>query len=454
MWPTKLLLIAYDKLNHRNILGEYYKLQNTISFDLHSIKQYQENKLKAILEYAAKYILFYRNILKKYNVNSKEFSPFSILNELPILTKDDIRNNFDNLISDQYRNTKNICFDFTGGSTGQPLKFAYDRNYKDIRWAMIYNNLIWAGYNLGDSHGFIYGSNYDAKKQYSLRQKIQSWCMNSFQVNAFFLNDHELEKFSLKCLGKKPKFIIGYATALIAFARFVKSKNLPIEFSFIESTSEYLSSEMKEEVEDIFKCKVYDRYGCREVGNIAHECEYCDGLHINWQIIYVEIINKGAYPWLGQEFGDIVITSLENKGMPLIRYIVGDIGKIENDLCKCKMQSARLYLAGTRSGDLLYSIDGGQVSPPALTLAYKDLSGIKNIQFVQSNKNSLDVNIVKTGEYYGSVQVELFKRLQKIFGYEMRIKINFVDKIEKELSGKYRLTKCLFREVAKIEKLV
>lgn len=444
MWPSKFLLFAYDKLNHRNILGEYNKLKETSNFDLHSIKQYQENKLKAILEYAAKCIPFYRNILNKYNVNSKEFSPFSILNKLPILTKDDIRNNFDNLISDQYRNAKGICFDFTGGSSGQPLKFAYDETYKDIRWAIIYNNLIWAGYNLGDCHGFVYGSNYDAKKQYSHRQKLQDWLINAFQVNAFFLNDNELGNFSVKCLKKKPKFIIGYASALVAFARFVKSKNLPIKFNFVESTSEYLSSEMREEIENIFKCKVYDRYGCREVGNVAHECKYHEGLHINWQIVYIEIVNQGKYPFFGANYGDIVITSLENKGMPIIRYFIGDIGKIDDKGCKCNMKSARLYLAGARSGDLLYSIDGGTVSPPALTLIYKDLSGIKNIQFVQSNKNSLDINVVKTNEYYESIHAKLFERLQKIFGCKMEIKINFVDKIEKELSGKYRLTKRLF----------
>ncbi len=444
MWPTKLLLVAYDKLNHRNILGEYNKLKETSNFDLHSIKQYQENKLKSILEYAIENVPFYRNILKKYNFNSKEFSPFIILNELPILTKDDIRNNFDNLISDKYRNAKSICFDFTGGSTGQPLKFAYDENYKDIRWAIIYNNLTSIGYNLGDCHGFIYGSNYDAKKQYSLRQKIQYLCMNAFQINAFFLNDNELGNFSVKCLKKKPKFIIGYASALVSFARFVKSNNLHIKFNFIESTSEYLSSEMREEIENIFKCKVYDRYGCREVGNVAHECEYHEGLHINWQIVYIEIVNQGKYPFFGTNYGDIVITSLENKGMPIIRYFIGDIGKLDDKGCKCNMKSARLYLAGARSGDLLYSIDGGTVSPPALTLIYKDLSGIKNIQFVQSNKNSLDINVVKTNEYYESIHAKLFERLQKIFGCKMKIKINFVDKIEKELSGKYRLTKCLF----------
>lgn len=444
MWPTEKYLNLYNRIANRNILKEFSKLRETSTYDLCSIKQYQEDKLRAILEYASKHVPFYHCIQAKNDTGLTESSPFNILNEFPILTKNDIRNNFDNLISDQYRSTNNICFDYTGGSSGQPLKFAYDKNYKDIRWDMIYHNLTWIGYNLGDSHGLVYGSNFDARKQYSLRHKIQSWCMNSFQVNAFFLNNHELEKFSLKCLKKKPKFIIGYATALIAFARFVKSKNLPLQFRFVESTSEYLSPEMREEIEDVFKCKVYDRYGCREVGNIAHECEYRDGLHINWQIIYVEIINKGAYPWLGQEFGDIVITSLENRGMPLVRYSVGDIGRIKNDLCKCKMQSERLYLAGTRSGDLLYSIDGGLISPPALTLAYKDLSGIKNIQFTQNTKDNLNVNIVKTHEYCESVHIKLIKRLQKIFGSEMKIKINFLDKIEKELSGKYRLTKRLF----------
>lgn len=444
MCLTKKLLYIYDKVFRRKLLHEYRNLMKSSCVNRATINKYQQEQLYSILDYASKNVPFYKRTLLELNLDLKRFSGIEILNKLPILTKHLIRQNLDDLLSTEYKDTKELCYDYTGGSTGQPLKFAYDNAYKDFRWAVIYNNLTWAGYKLGDCHGFAYGGNYDAKKQYSFRQKLQDWVMHSFQVNAFFLNEVELNAFVHKCIKKKPRFLIGYASALFEFSRYVEAHRLSIKFDFIESTSEYMSHEMKETIERIFKCKVYDRYGCREIGNIGHECHFHDGFHINWQAVYVEIINKGSYPWLGAEYGDIVVTSLKNKGMALFRYSIGDIGKIDESECKCGIASSRLYLAGTRSGDLLYSSDGSLISPTALTIIYRDLNGIDKIQFIQESMSKLNVNIVKNYGFTEEVSIILQDRTKKVFGSDTTINLNFVNKIEKEQSGKFRLSKRLF----------
>ena len=340
MWPTLQALFLYDKINGRNLLEEFMKLVKTPQAELGLIAEYQRNNLKSILEYAVRNVPFYRNMFKEcQSDNNTTIAPSEIIKSLPILTKDILRSNFNDFLSDEYRDTKNIVFCYTGGSTGQPSKIAVDRDYMDFRWAVVYYNLTWVGYKLGDCHGFIYGSNLDAKEQCSFRQKSQQWMMNSFHVNAFYINNEDFRRFADKCLVKKPKFLIGYASALVEFAKYVKGNKFPIRLDFIESTAEYLSDEMRQKIEEAFGCKVYDRYGCREIGNIAHECRISNGLHIDWQSVYVEIINKGKYPQIGPEFGDIVVTSLRNKGMPLIRYFVSDVGKIDHSLCDCGMAS-------------------------------------------------------------------------------------------------------------------
>lgn len=444
MWPTAKMLLLYDKINKRELLGEYKKLLKNSPPDWNAIHEYQRNCAQSILEYATRNVPFYRNVLKEKHISPTDISPWEIINSLPIATKDLFRSNFDDFISDEYQNTKKIHFYYTGGSTGQPSRIAVDEHYMNFRWAMIYYNLTWIGYKLGDCHGFIYGSNLDAKEQCSLRQRGQHWLMNSFQVNAFYFNNNNLKSFANRCLRKKPKFIIGFASALIEFAKYVENNNLSIQFDFVESTAEFLSGEAQQKIEEVFHCKVYNRYGCREVGNIAHECIFRNGLHINWQSVYVEIINKGKYPWLGQEYGDIVITSLKNKGMPLIRYFVGDIGKIENAACPCGMTSPRLYLGGFRSIDILYTTDGGMVSAAPLSLTTRDLYSIMKIQYVQKSLKYLEVNVVTDHADDNTIRTTLEGRLKNIFGNEMEIHFNFVDDIARELSGKYRLTKRLF----------
>lgn len=445
MWPTTQFLFLYDKVNRRNLLTEYRKLLKHPQDDLNLINEYQQNYLKNIFEYAARHVPFYQRLCKEIQLDSNETSPSEAsINKLPIMTKELLRSNFDDFLSDEYKDTKDLHNYYTGGSTGQPSKIAVDKNYMDFRWAMVYYNLTWVGYKLGDCHGFIYGSNLDAKDQCSFRQKCQQWMMNAFHVNAFYINTEDFQRFAEKCLLKRPKFLIGYASVVLEFAKYVEVNKLPIRLDFIESTAEYLSGEVRQKIEEVFACKVYDRYGCREVGNIAHECKVRDGLHIDWQSIYVEIINKGKYPWLGPEYGDIVITCLRNKGMPIIRYFVGDIGKIEDSACKCGMASPRLYLGGARSIDILYTVDGHMVSASPLSLTTRNLYSIKKIQYVQKSPKYLEVNIVTDKSDDNSISINMGDRLKRIFGDGMEIRFNFVDEIKREPSGKYRLTKRMF----------
>ena len=444
MWPTAKMLLLYDKINRRDLLGEYKKLLKNSPPGWNAIQEYQGNCAQSTLEYATRNVPFYRNVLKEKHISLTDISPWEVISSLPIATKDLFRSNFDDFLSDEYRNTKKIFFYYTGGSTGQPSRIAVDDHYLNFRWAMVYYNLTWIGYKLGDCHGFIYGSSLDAKEQCSLRQRGQHWLMNSFHVNAFYFDNKSLKSFTNKCIRKKPKFIIGYASALMEFAKYVENNNIPVQFDFIESTAEFISDEWRQKIEEVFHCKVYDRYGCREVGNIAHECAFRNGLHINWQSVYVEIINKGKYPWLSEEYGDIVITSLKNKGMPLIRYFVGDIGKIDDAACQCGMASPRLYLGGSRSIDILYTTDGAMVSASPLSLTTRDLYSIMKIQYVQKGLKYLEVNVVTDHVNDNNIRTTLESRLKNIFGNEMEIHFNFVDDIARELSGKYRLTKRLF----------
>lgn len=442
MFLTEKLLVFYDKFNSRGMLKDFSELKKEAGADAWAIKRYQNKALKSILGYALDRSPYYKKNLSKIDLRIKtgEIVNFDFV---PLLYKSTIKKHLNELISSEYADSKKIYFDYTGGSSGQPLKFAYDKGYKDFRWATIYFNLYQVGYRFGDCHGFVYGSHYDSQKQYSLRQRLQFIMMNSFSINAFFLTDKDISLFVKKIIRKQPKFLIGYASALLEVAKYVKKNKFEIKLNFIESTAEYLSAENRGFIEDVFDCDVYDRYGCREIGNIAHECGFKNGMHINWQSVFVEIVNKGAYPWLGADYGDVLVTSLRNKGMPLIRYFLGDIGKIDDSPCKCGLHSSRIILGGCREGDLLVSKDGGVVSSPALTLVYKDLEGIEKIQFVQPDPGRLVVNIVRDGNFFDK-EAEIIRRLDKVFGEKMDININFVKAIEREESGKYRITNRLF----------
>src|SRR3989337_2064535 len=108
------------------------------------------------------------------------------------------------------------------------------------------------------------------------------------------------------------------------------------------------------------------------------------------------------------------------------------------------MANPRLFLGGARVLDILYTTGGDMISPSPLSLTTRELYSIKKIQYVQESPRSLKVNVVTDHEDDTHISATLGARLKKIFGEGMEIQFHFVDEIEREQSGKYRLTKRLF----------
>ena len=125
----------------------------------------------------------------------------------------------------------------------------------------------------------------------------------------------------------QPKMLKGYPSALTLFARYVKAWGITgIRPHDIETTSEKLTVAQRELVEEVFASRVVDQYSSREMGTMAGPCRMgC--LHVCADLQYLEIVADGKVVQPGQ-MGEIVVTSLNQFAMPLIRYKkgYGDLG--------------------------------------------------------------------------------------------------------------------------------
>jgi phenylacetate-CoA ligase len=94
------------------------------------------------------------------------------LKRLPILTKEIIRNNFEDLYTRNYLK-ENLISSATGGSTGTPLKFFIDRKWKTWNEAAAYRAWSWSGYEMGDKMAYLWGARQDLKDQNKVINKIR-----------------------------------------------------------------------------------------------------------------------------------------------------------------------------------------------------------------------------------------------------------------------------------------
>jgi len=212
--------------------------------------------------------------------------------------------------------------------------------------------------------------------------------------------------------------------------------DVKINPSFIFTSSEMLDLKTKRKIENTFKSKVYDVYGCTEVKEIAWECPERNGYHINSDWLLVEFIKNGRATMDGN--ASIVVTSLYNYGMPLIRYEVGDTGCFSGKECPCGRGLPLMSPSSGRSVDYFILPDNSTISPYAMTCAMNNIKGMKQYQIKQEKEDLVTVNIVPEYQFNDHNKKQIRSALQNILT-GVTVKIKTVEKIEREKSGKYRI---------------
>jgi len=238
----------------------------------------------------------------------------------------------------------------------------------------------------------------------------------------------------------KPKVIVGYPSSLGYIADYIlKNKiKLDIELRGIITSGESLSIFNREIIESAFATKVFNRYGCRDVGPIAHECEAHEGLHIFSDHVFVEIINEKGEECMPGEVGEIVVTDLDNYVFPFIRYKIGDIGKWATHECSCGRKLSLLESVEGRTFDLIIGTNNNRVPGTYFTILSKKVQGIDQLQFLQEKVGSLEVRLKVNNKYQAANDNILISLMKEKLGDDMNITVKHVPNIDSTISGKFR----------------
>jgi len=211
-----------------------------------------------------------------------------------------------------------------------------------------------------------------------------------------------------------------------------------IAFDGIISTAETLLPSERADIEGRFGQIVFDRYGCEEVSLIASECIAHDGLHMSAEGIYVEVIGGDA-----TTPGSVVVTDLVNRGMPIIRYEVGDLATFKPGMCGCGRGLPRLGRVFGRTSDVLYAPDGRQISGVSILDTFViHVPGLRQAQIIQDRIDHLRIRVVRDRGFDAASERQLSRSVQDAFGVEMSHTLKFVDSIEPTARGKYQFTIC------------
>lgn len=378
---------------------------------------------------------------------AKFLSDSQDLNSLPILTKDTIRREFENLNSTRQRTS--TYENTSGGSTGRPVLLIQDDEYDN--WSQITQNYYFREF-LGIERNevnsvWLWGSERDLLKPdpwiHRTRRSISLFLRNRVFLNTFNTSEQRWLEYIEKIRSRRPYYVAGYAGSLYRMARVARKHNIRLyRPRFVYSAAEALRDFMRNEIEEQFGVKVYDFYGSREVGPIAGECSM-GRKHVFVANNIVEIVDDVDQPVGAGREGRLVVTNLHNYSMPMIRYAIGDMGIMSSERCGCGSLLPVLDKLTGRITDHFHLRDGTLVHGEFFTHLFYFRNWIEQFQVDQIAYDHIRISVVPCAKVTERDVEEINAGIHTVMGEACVVEWHYVDAIDKTPRGKFLFTRCL-----------
>ncbi|MCI9071232.1 MAG: hypothetical protein HFH80_00200 [Lachnospiraceae bacterium] len=297
----------------------------------------QKSKLQELLIFLYDNNPYYSKIMKHMGCNPRIDSAVTIYQDMPFMDKKTLLEVNEEILTPSLK-TKEYKFDFTSGTSGAVLKCYKTENERN---ALALN--IWM-----------------QRKKIDLQVRPKNYIsiFNRDFENVFgkFYNTNRDNVINLfeKIAELKPRWISGPVSVFEKMAYLILDGYSYIidTLCVIEFMGEFVSVEQRNLIEGTFKCQTVNNYGAQEVWCMAFECKN-HRMHIQDRFCILDYYQKNQR----SDKNELIVTSLNNMLMPIIKYRLGDIGTITKDDCECGNSSECIVLQGGRVGDVIYGTD-------------------------------------------------------------------------------------------------
>ncbi len=392
------------------------------------IEAYQLKKLKETLVYLEQNSVFYKNLFQKKGIHSTSFSSLQDIEKFPFTTKADLSQYNQDFLCVPIHEI--IDYSSTSGTLGDPVTFGLTDNDLD---RLAYNEAIsfaCAGVQKGD-----------------LVQLMTTIDRRFMAGLAYFLGLRKLVAGVIRVgagipelqwdniLKHNPKYLISVPSFLLKMIEYAEKNNIDYNNSSVKGVicigeplrnQDFTKSALAEKITQKWNIQLFSTYASTEMNTAFTECEHQIGGHHHPELIYVELIDENNQVIHDDREGELVVTTLGVKGMPLLRYKTGDIVKIHKEKCACGRNTLRVGpVLGRKKHMIKYK--GTTLYPPALLDLLSDFEEIKShVIEISTNAIGTDEIVIKA---FSENQSEVFvKKIKDHFKAKLRVspEITFV----------------------------
>lgn len=375
-------------IGNRVFIEQLSFLKRTKSFSQERVSEWQLQELRSICNFAYLNTVYCKKIFDEAGLNPLHIKYYSDLKKIPLLTRESIANNFNEL---QAESVDDYYLATTGESTGTPMKVNLDRSSIFKERAFIYSFWENFGYDIRESRLVtLRGVNFGGKiaKANPLYQEVI--------LNPFLLSEKTLDIYLNKIESYKADFIQGYPSAIQTLCVLLKKTGrvLPRKIKCVFLISENIEKRHLDLIEQTIGCSAKAFYGHSERSVFAEQCTDDPSYRFNPFYGFTEIEEHVS--------GNIVCTGFLNKRMPLIRYALDD----------CATRAAKGYsILGHRDDSVLVGKNGERITQTALNFHDSAMDVAEAYQLVQTEIGKAECRILSQKK----LTTEELQKIKKAF---------------------------------------
>lgn len=412
------------------------ELKQSQYFSKEQLNLLQFNKLKKILSYSYNNIPYYKELMDINKIQVNDIRQLEDLKNIPLLTKEIIRERERDLISPEYKNQLELVS--TSGSSGTPLKFYWQKQFtENLERAFIWHIWKWKNIRQGERLIQLRGTTIPNDRPFVYRRG------NRLIISTYNLNQKKYPEIISEIRRFKPVIIQAYPSALFQLTKLILENEdvFPNKVKAILTSSEKLYSYQEELFNDVYNSDIFDWYGHSERAVLIHRCEK-NRYHIIPEYGFTELINdNGNWCKNEGEEGQIVTTGFNNYAMPLIRYKTDDIATNSTICCECGRAYQVVSSIEGRSQEYLVSKDSTLVSYTSLINAVHDklFEKMERIQLRQDNPGEIDFHYISKHKIVDAELNEILVNFQNKLGKDVVVNFKKVNEIQLSKRGKFKV---------------
>lgn len=432
-WITQNLVLPLSDLALGRSISKYLKfLQKSQWWSPEELKEYQNEKLRALVKHAYTNVPYYHELFKERKLIPGDIKTTNDLVKLPILTKEIIRKNFPHNIVAKNIPGRQIMLGCSSGSTGEPLQYYITKDAYSFNIACGLRGWSWAGFRLGDRYIKI-----SQNPRKGLINKIQDRVHRCEYIHSQSLTPKNIIDIVETIRKSKAKLIRGYPSTLFVLSNYIRKEGVTdIRPSAVTTTGEILFPYMRKLIESQFHCQVFDSYSGEGGANVS-QCETGQMYHSSAEYAFTELIQEGERIQTEGK-GEVVSTNFWNYAVPFIRYNVKDVAVLENKKCSCSRGLPVLESIEGRDSDILITPSGKHLIVHYFTGYFEWVDTVKQFQVVQNEIDKITLKLVPNDKFDNEARSKIQNEISEYIGTDVQLEIKIVDDIPLTRSGKRR----------------